>query len=80
MFGVGPAALERPLVQLDNVLLSGHVAGMDVESLYDTNKMCADIIVGLHAGRWPEGCVQNLKGRQGWKKGGGGGGRAHQDG
>jgi hypothetical protein len=29
--------------------------------------MCADIIVGLHQGRWPEGCVQNLKEVTGWK-------------
>lgn len=67
VFQVEPLPLDSPLLTLDNLLVSGHVAGLDDESLYDTNKMCADIIVGLYNGRWPEGCVQNLKGRTGWK-------------
>lgn len=67
VFEVEPLTLESPLLKLDNVLVSGHVAGLDDDSLHDTNKMCADLIVGLHQGRWPEGCVQNLKGRTGWK-------------
>ena len=49
-------------MKLDNVLLSGHVAGMDQESERDTATMAANIIVDLHRGKWPEGCVQNLKG------------------
>jgi phosphoglycerate dehydrogenase-like enzyme len=67
VFEVEPLPLSSPLLTLDNLLLAGHVAGLDDESAYDTSKMCAEIIVGLHQGRWPEGCVQNLKGRTGWK-------------
>lgn len=67
VFEVEPLPLTSPLLKLDNVLLAGHVAGLDNESAHDTSKMCAEIIVGLHQGRWPEGCVQNLKGRTGWK-------------
>ncbi|MCY2965021.1 MAG: hypothetical protein NT069_15530 [Planctomycetota bacterium] len=66
MFEVEPLPLSSPLLTLDNVLVSGHVAGLDDDSAYGTSKMCAEIIVGLHAGRWPEGCVVNLKGRTGW--------------
>jgi D-3-phosphoglycerate dehydrogenase / 2-oxoglutarate reductase len=67
VFEVEPLPLSSPLLTLDNVLLAGHVAGLDNESAHDTSKMCADIIVGLHQGRWPEGCIQNMKGRTGWK-------------
>lgn len=67
VFEVEPLPLSSPLLTLDNLLVSGHVAGLDDDSAYDTSKMCAEIIVGLHQGRWPEGCVQNLKGCDGWK-------------
>src|SRR5438105_5867014 len=43
VFEVEPLPLDSPLLQLDNVLVSGHVAGLDDESAYDTSKMCADI-------------------------------------
>ncbi|MSR58317.1 MAG: 3-phosphoglycerate dehydrogenase [Planctomycetaceae bacterium] len=62
-----PLPLSSPLLKLDNLLLAGHVAGLDNESAHDTSKMCAEIIVGLHQGRWPHGCVQNLHGVSGWK-------------
>lgn len=67
VFEVEPLPLTSPLLTLDNVLLAGHVAGCDEDSAYDTSKMCAELIVGLHEGRWPHGCVQNLKGQSGWK-------------
>ena len=68
VFQVEPLTLESPLLKLDNVLVSPHVGGTDWESWYDTSRMVAEIITGLHQGRWPEGCVQNLKGRSGsWK-------------
>jgi len=68
VFEVEPLPLESPLLKLDNVLVSGHVAGLDDDSAYDTSKMCANIIVGLSRGVWPEGCCQNLKaGHANWK-------------
>lgn len=68
VFEIEPLSLESPLLKLDNVLVSGHVAGLDDDSAFDTSKMCAEIIVGLAHGRWPDGCVQNLKGdHSGWK-------------
>jgi phosphoglycerate dehydrogenase-like enzyme len=68
VFEVEPLPLDSPLLALDNVLVSGHVAGLDDDSAHDTSKMCAEIIVGLTKGVWPTGCVQNMKGGQaGWK-------------
>lgn len=68
VFEVEPLSLASPLLTLDNVLVSGHVAGLDDDSAYDTSKMTAEIIVGFSRGQWPEGCVQNLKGdHSGWK-------------
>jgi phosphoglycerate dehydrogenase-like enzyme len=68
VFEVEPLPLDSPLLALDNVLVSGHVAGLDDDSAYDTSKMCADIIVGLSRGIWPEGCCQNMKsGHANWK-------------
>ena len=67
VFEVEPLPLDSPLLKLDNVLVSGHVAGLDDDSAHDTSKMCAEIIVGLSKGKWPDGCVQNLKsGYAGW--------------
>src|SRR4029077_7518393 len=68
VFEVEPRPLDSPLLKLDNVLVSGHVAGLDDDSAHDTSKMCAEIIVGLTKGVWPTGCVQNMKaGQPGWK-------------
>jgi len=62
VFETEPLPLDSPLLKFDNVLLSGHVAGMDQESERDTATMAANIIVDLHRGKWPQGCIQNLKG------------------
>jgi phosphoglycerate dehydrogenase-like enzyme len=67
VFQVEPLPLDSPLLKVERILVSGHIAGLDDESKYDTSKMYAEIIVGLRDGKWPEGCVQNLKGRTGWK-------------
>jgi len=68
VFEVEPLPLDSPLLSLENVLVSGHVAGLDDESAYDTSKMCAEIIVGLSRGTWPAGCCQNMKsGHANWK-------------
>jgi len=46
--------------------MSSHVAGHDQESHDDTFALAANIIMGLHNGEWPEGCVQNQKGVTDW--------------
>jgi D-3-phosphoglycerate dehydrogenase / 2-oxoglutarate reductase len=66
VFEVEPLPLSSPLLTLDNVLLAGHVAGLDRESHRDTFAMVAETVVDLYNGRWPAECVVNLKGRTGW--------------
>jgi D-3-phosphoglycerate dehydrogenase len=66
VFEVEPLPVSSPLLTLDNVMVSGHVAGLDDQSLHDTNTMCAQLVVKLSRNEWPDGCVQNLKGCTGW--------------
>lgn len=67
VFETEPLPLDSPLVRMSNVLLSGHVAGLDVESQRDTLTMAAETIIALRDGQWPEECIQNLQGRRGWR-------------
>jgi D-3-phosphoglycerate dehydrogenase len=67
VFEVEPLPLESPLLTLDNVLLAGHVAGLDEESHDDTFSMAARIILDLRNGGWPAHCIQNLKGCADWR-------------
>jgi len=66
VFEVEPLPLDSPLLELDNVLLAGHVAGLDEESHHDSFAMLANAIVSLHRGDWPAECIQNLKGVSDW--------------
>jgi D-3-phosphoglycerate dehydrogenase len=67
VFEVEPLPASSPLITLDNVILAGHLAGLDEESHRDTFAMCGDIIKDLHQGKWPADCIQNLRGTTGWK-------------
>lgn len=67
VFEVEPLPSSSPLLQMNNVLLSGHVAGLDNESHEATCVMAADNIIALHQGRWPADRIQNLKGVSDWK-------------
>jgi phosphoglycerate dehydrogenase-like enzyme len=66
VFEVEPLPADSPLLALPNVLLAGHVAGLDCESQYDTFTMVAETIVDLYQGRWPADRIQNLRGANGW--------------
>ena len=67
VFEVEPLPMDSPLLHLDNVLLSCHIAGLDVESDRDTFQMLAETIVSLYNGGWPADRIQNLKGVTDWK-------------
>jgi D-3-phosphoglycerate dehydrogenase / 2-oxoglutarate reductase len=67
VFEVEPLPATSPLLQLENVLLSGHLAGLDHESHYDTLVMGSQTIIELHQGRWPADKIRNLAGITGWK-------------
>lgn len=66
VFEVEPLPMDSPLLTLDNVLLSGHVAGLDNESQRDTFTMVAETIINLQQGGWPAECIQNLQGVTDW--------------
>lgn len=69
VFETEPLPTTSPLIDLPSVLLSGHVAGFDVESQFDTLTMSADTILQLYRGEWPADRIQNLKqltGRWSW--------------
>lgn len=67
VFEKEPLPITSPLLKMSNVLVSGHVAGLDHESHRDTFTMCANIIIDLHEGRWPTECIRNPEGLKNWK-------------
>ena len=68
VFEVEPLPLDSPLLERDDILLAGHVAGLDIEAQRDMFTMVANIIVGLSNDDLPAPeCVQNLKGVTDWK-------------
>ncbi|MCA9070732.1 MAG: phosphoglycerate dehydrogenase, partial [Planctomycetaceae bacterium] len=66
VFEVEPLPSSSPLLELDNILLAGHLAGLDEESHDDTFKMAAETIINLEKGEWPAFCIQNLKQVKDW--------------
>lgn len=62
-----PTSPDNPLLGLENVLVSPHVAGLDEQSDRDSQIMVARVLVDLAHGRWPAECVVNLRGVTGWK-------------
>lgn len=67
VFEIEPLPGDSPLLQMNNVLMSGHLAGLDHESQRDTLTMCAETIVKLSQGGWPAECIRNLAGVRDWK-------------
>ncbi|MBW3541408.1 MAG: phosphoglycerate dehydrogenase, partial [Planctomycetes bacterium] len=66
VFEIEPLPLDSPLLSLPNVLLAGHVAGLDIESHHDTFELVARTVIDLYQGRWPAECIVNMKGASGW--------------
>jgi phosphoglycerate dehydrogenase-like enzyme len=57
----------NPLLGLENVILSPHIAGTDHLSMSDMAELAAQTIVELYHNRWPAGCVVNTELEQGWR-------------
>ena len=68
VFEQEPTDSMNPLFELDNVIVSPHVAGIDDVSSEDMAIEAAQSIIDLSQGRWPEGAVVNadLKGDWRW--------------
>ena len=67
VFEVEPLPGDSPLLKMNNVLLSGHLAGLDHESHHDTLEMSANTIITLSKGGWPVDAIRNLQGVRDWK-------------
>lgn len=67
VFETEPLPLSSPLIEMDNVLLSGHVAGIDNESIADTFRMIHRTTMELYRGGWPKEAIRNMQGVTGWK-------------
>ncbi len=67
VFAQEPLPPTSPLLSMSQVYLSGHVAGLDDESQFDTLTMSADTILQLSRGQWPADRIQNLQGISDWR-------------
>lgn len=62
-----PPASDNPLLQLDNVILSPHMAGADETSAVAMGVEAADCIVRLSRNQWPVGSIVNDQLRDDWR-------------
>ena len=66
VFETEPLPLDSPLIGMDNVLLSGHVAGIDNEAIADTFRMIVRTTLELYNGGWPQDAIRNMQGVTNW--------------
>jgi phosphoglycerate dehydrogenase-like enzyme len=59
VFEIEPITKDNPLIELNNVVLSPHMAGNDAVSIEDTAIEAAQYIIDLYHGFWPRGAVIN---------------------
>ncbi|MCA9122079.1 MAG: phosphoglycerate dehydrogenase [Planctomycetaceae bacterium] len=59
VFEQEPPSADNPLFELDNVVVSPHIAGADETSLVAMGVEAAECIASLFRGIWPEGAVVN---------------------
>jgi D-3-phosphoglycerate dehydrogenase len=71
VFEQEPPSADNPLFQLDNIVVSPHLAGADETSLVAMGVEAAECIASLYRGIWPDGAVVNesLKESFRWKRG-----------
>ncbi len=67
VFEQEPPNQNNPLFELDNVVLSPHVAGVDEWSAEDMGFESTQSIIQLHRGQWPEGQVINDQLKEHWR-------------
>ncbi|HJT75733.1 MAG TPA: phosphoglycerate dehydrogenase [Gemmataceae bacterium] len=59
VFETEPVAADNPLLRLDNVLLTPHAAGVDLQSRDDMALSAAQAIIKLSRGEWPAEQIVN---------------------
>lgn len=67
VFAQEPIQRDHPLLDLDNVLVSDHTAGIDTRSVEAMAVEAARNIVELYGGGWPAAAVANPAVRETWK-------------
>jgi len=66
VFESEPASTDNPLFQLDNVVVTSHLAGVDRVSNRNMALECVDNILKLWQGEWPSGSIVNANLQKGW--------------
>lgn len=66
VFDPEPPKADNPLFRFDNVVLSPHVAGTDERSMEGMGVECAENIIALLNGEWPEASVVNRSLKEQW--------------
>ncbi|PYV93090.1 MAG: hypothetical protein DMG05_02650 [Acidobacteria bacterium] len=67
VFNQEPLSSGHPLLRLENVLVTPHVAGVDHQSAIDMAVQAAQNIIDLYHGQWPEGSIVNPAIQPGWQ-------------
>jgi D-3-phosphoglycerate dehydrogenase / 2-oxoglutarate reductase len=66
VFSQEPPSPENPLLRFENVLVTPHMAGVDVQSSSDMAVQAAQNIIDLYHGHWPEDSIVNPAIRSSW--------------
>jgi phosphoglycerate dehydrogenase-like enzyme len=64
VFEEEPPAPDNPLLKLDNVVLTAHTAGVDLQSRDDMARKAAECIAAISRGEWPADSVVNPEVRE----------------
>lgn len=59
VFDEEPPLPTNPLLKLDNVVMTAHTAGVDLQSRDDMARKAAECIAAVSRGEWPTECVVN---------------------
>jgi D-3-phosphoglycerate dehydrogenase / 2-oxoglutarate reductase len=64
VFEEEPPLPNNPIVKLDNVVMTAHMAGVDLQSRDDMARKAAECIAAISRGEWPAECVVNPEVRE----------------
>jgi len=70
VFDEEPPGAAHPLLSLDNVVLTAHTAGVDLQSRDEMALLAARCIARISAGEWPAECIVNpeVRSKFHWKE------------